>query len=144
MAWVLHPLLGFPREVVPPKVSMALKKHRIGSLKPWDGLHLEGVFRPEAIFPKEKPLAGRDVSLTLRARERQQLDVTIDVPKNAPRGAHYYLHIVQTTAGRVTGGYTVGIIVRPHGFPLEAASATVTPTSTRRRRTSSPSRASTL
>lgn len=39
------------------------------------------------------------------------LDAKVTVPKEAPVGSVYYLHIVQSISNTVTGGYTVVIVV---------------------------------
>ncbi len=109
-----HPLLGFARQIRPLKVSLSLDNGRASSLRLWDGKRSRERLLPfRGACPRERPILGATLPLALQPRERRRLEVNIAVPRDVPKGSHYYLHIVQTLAGMVCGGYTILVLVRP-------------------------------
>ncbi len=108
------PLLGYPKKIIPVKVSLNLRlKDTWVTLKPGDDMRrFKSPFLPDKLGLRERIIAGLTLPrLTFPPGKPHRLDIKISVPKGAVKGSVYYLHITQTISGMVTGGYTVVVKV---------------------------------
>lgn len=108
------PILGFPRKATPLKTTIALDKERIIDLehrevhKKFDEKFKLG---HECYF--EKPIAIMEIpNIVFTPKRQYKLNVNIFVPKEVQKGSIYYLHIMQSIFNKITGGYTVAIIIK--------------------------------
>ena len=93
-------------KVMPLEVTVALKGSNKVRLKTIAGeLSLQ--------FRHEYPLLVALVSaLPLGGKRPDTLQVEVRAPKNIKSGSVYYLHILQRVRHRITGGYTIAVIIK--------------------------------
>ncbi|MBI4888974.1 MAG: hypothetical protein HY821_00025 [Acidobacteria bacterium] len=96
------PVLGFPREIVPPRVEVSL-----------DGaprVSLPGLARPVALH--EKWQSQKELKkVAVVAQKPRKIQLRITAPPGATRGSNYMLEVQQEINGVVTGGYTVAVTI---------------------------------
>jgi len=107
------PVIGFPRQIRPLQVLLSLDKAEAVSLRTGERHQsLAGRLIPGDPWRRERIVASLTLpQLKLPPKKAHRLDVRITAPRNAVKGAAYYLHIIQTVSGMVTGGYTAVVVV---------------------------------
>jgi hypothetical protein len=102
-----------PKAVAPLEVAIVLDGERELELEPWhDRLQEILPFQPGDPCIREFPVAATlPQKLELSPKRPHRLAMSIGVPKAAAVGSVYYLHIVESISGAVTGGYTVAVVV---------------------------------
>jgi len=107
------PILGFPKNIRPLKVSVNVNQGRAYTLKPWEKLRKNiGQLILDNLCYREKEIGSLTIpNLIFYKKQPQHINVKVTVPKEIPKGSVYYLHVYQTISSAVTGGYTWVIVV---------------------------------
>lgn len=107
------PIFGFANKIRPLKVTLVFDRTRKISLKPLGkNQKLDTRFVRDEHCHREKAISGATLSkVSFSSKKACQLDVKVNIPKDAVRGSIYYLYIAQSISGIVTGGYTAVVIV---------------------------------
>ena len=108
------PIIGFPIKIVPLEAKFILDEKHEFLLKqhPRYMRKYRQLTRRIPCFHEKMVALTKPQRLAFYPNKSYQLDVNLEIPKEAKAGSVYYLHISQSISNVVTGGYTITIIVK--------------------------------